>query len=140
MKYFAYGSNMNHEQMKTRCPSSRFITKVFLEGYTFVYDGYSTIHKGAVANVIPSIGEIVWGGLFEINEDSLSALDFYEGYPTTYQRKELEVKDGKGQKYCAMVYLRDKQEIGEPSEEYRNLIIRGAKDCGLLEKYINNVL
>jgi len=140
MNYFAYGSNMNHVQMKTRCPGSRFITKVFLDGYKFVYDGYTTIRNGAVANVIPSIGEIVWGGLFEINQDNLFALDCYEGYPTIYQRKELEVKDDNGKRYQAIVYLRNKKQIGKPSSEYRNLIIQGARDCELPDKYINDVL
>ena len=50
--YFAYGSNMNHKQMKSRCPDSHFLKRAYLEGYKFAYDGYSKTRNGAVANII----------------------------------------------------------------------------------------
>ena len=34
--YFAYGSNMNQEQMKNRCLKSRPLGKVSLLGYRFI--------------------------------------------------------------------------------------------------------
>ena len=34
MLYFAYGSNLNHFQMKRRCKDSKFIKKINLKGYT----------------------------------------------------------------------------------------------------------
>ena len=136
--YFAYGSNMNHQQMKQRCPSSIFIKKAFLKGYKFVYDGYSSIRKGAVANIIETGEENdeVWGGLFEINEDNLSSLDCYEGYPNSYNRKEVVLGSEEGKSFKAIAYYRIGKRISEPSEDYRNIIIKGAKDCNLPENYI----
>lgn len=61
MYYFAFGSNMNHKQMKERCPNSKFIKRVYLENYKFVYDGYSYTRRGPVANIVESQEEIVWG-------------------------------------------------------------------------------
>lgn len=87
MLYFAYGSNMNHMQMRQRCPSSKYIKRVCLKDYKFVYDGYSSKRGGAVANVVKLRDNVVWGGLFEINKDNLAALDCYEGYPDSYDRK-----------------------------------------------------
>jgi len=66
MYYFAYGSNMNHKQMKLRCPGSKFKKKVYLAGYKFVYDGYSNTWNGPVGNIIKSKNSKVWGGLFKI--------------------------------------------------------------------------
>lgn len=140
MYYFAYGSNMNHEQMKKRCPSARFLTRVKLIDYEFVYDGYSDTRKGAVGNVIKSEGYIVEGGLFEVDELCISQLDRYEGYPRAYDRQILEVKDDNNIIYQAYVYLRQAREIGKPSEEYRNIVLQGAKDCGLTEQYIIDFL
>jgi len=140
MYYFAYGSNMNFKQMKHRCQCVRFIKRGYLKNYKFVYDGYSKLRKGAVANVIPEDGEKVWGGLFEIDEKCLNNLDRYEGYPAYYERKELEVLDEDGNKYPAWVYLRDPKKQGEPAEDYKNTILDGAKDCNLPEEYINKVL
>lgn len=142
MYYFAYGSNMNHAQMKQRCPGSVFIKRAFLSGHKFVYDGYSSTRNGAVANIIETVDEenIVWGGLFEINEDNLSALDCYEGYPKSYDRKNIEVKDDDGKRYDAIVYFRTGKAEGKPSQEYRNIVIQGAKDCMLPIEYIKNNL
>jgi len=140
MYYFAYGSNMKHRQMKQRCPSSNFIKRVYLEGYRFVYDGCSSTWKGAVANIIESKDEIVYGGLFEINDDNLSALDCYEGYPKCYDRKEIEVKDEKGGTYKAWTYFRTGKDESEPSGDYRGIVIQGAGDCELPEEYIGRSL
>jgi len=140
MYYFAYGSNMNHEQMKKRCPSSKFIRRVFLESYRFVYDGNSSTRRGAVANIIQSEDNFVYGGLFEINEDNLSALDCYEGYPNSYDRKEIEIKDDEGRTYKAVTYLRSGELMSKPSEDYRKIVKQGARDCNLPDEYIRDNL
>lgn len=140
MYYFAYGSNMNHKQMKKRCPSCKFVKKVFLKEYKFLYDGYSKCRKGAVANIIESKSDIVWGGLFEINEDNLAALDCYEGYPTSYKKKKVRVEDEHGEICLAWTYLREGKDLSKPSEDYRNIVVQGAHYCNLSEEYIKSVL
>ena len=37
--YLAYGSNLNLEQMKKRCPSFKVIDTIDLQGYRLVYKG-----------------------------------------------------------------------------------------------------
>lgn len=138
--YFAYGSNMLHAQMQERCPDSRFVKAVRLQGYKFIYDGYSTTRKGPVANVIESPGDVVWGGLYEISEGHLKSLDRCEGYPRSYQRKKLKVHDGTGNIYSAITYYRHGKIPGSPSEEYEQTVINGANDCCLAPDYIENAL
>lgn len=142
MYYFAYGSNMNQSQMKVRCKnfSLRFIKKVYLEGYRFVYDGDSPSRQCAVANVVKDEKCRVWGALYEIDENYLSALDRYEGYPIYYQRKKEEVKDVDGAKYSAWFYFREPKEEGQPSDEYREVVFQGAKECNLPEEYIKKYI
>jgi gamma-glutamylcyclotransferase (GGCT)/AIG2-like uncharacterized protein YtfP len=144
MLYFAYGSNMSHVQMDERCPGNSFVGPAKLVGYKFVYDGYSGNRKGAVANIIETkdFKDIVWGGLFEISEANRDALDCYEGYSGgIYNRKEIYVHDSNYKKCKALVYyLRDGKEIGKPSEDYRNIILQGAKDCDLPQEYINTYI
>lgn len=139
MYYFAYGSNMSHAQMQQRCPSSKFIKHAILCGYRFVFDGYSRKWNGSVANVIESPDEVVWGGIFEINKDNLAALDCYEGYPESYDRKLATVRDGEGNEIEAILYCRAPKKIGRPASDYLNIIIEGANDCGLPEEYIDNL-
>ena len=37
MLYFAYGSNLNHFQMKRRCKDSIFIKKINLKGFALIF-------------------------------------------------------------------------------------------------------
>ncbi len=139
--YFAYGSNMYHKQMNKRCPSSKFLKPVYLDKYKFVYDGESKRWDNkAVANVLYSDGCQVWGGLFEINEDNLAALDCFEGYPDSYDKKMVEVQDADGDKYEAWVYHRTNKNLGDPSDKYQRQVKDGAKDCGLPIDYIKENL
>ena len=105
-----------------------------------VADNVLTIYpigeKGAVANIVKITDCKVCGGLFEINEDNLSALDCYEGYPKSYNRDKLEIKDDNDKLYIAFVYFRAGKNLGEPHEDYRKIIILGARDCGLPKEYI----
>lgn len=140
MYYFAYGSNMNMKQMRRRCPTSRFICRVFLPNYKFVYDGISSKRRGAVANIVELTGGIVWGGLFEIDEECLANLDCCEDFPNSYDRKELHVRDDTGIEYCAITYFRVGEPLGKPSEEYCQTILQGARECGLPQEYIKTYL
>lgn len=139
MYYFAYGSNMNHKQMRKRCPHSRFIKRVYLGGYKFVYDG-SPERENAVANIVEAEGSIVWGGLFDIDEGDLKNINKYEGYPYCYTRKTVSVKDSEGNTYNAIVFFRSGRMEAEPHPEYRKIVIQGAYDCNLPEEYIKSTL
>ena len=44
--YFAYGSNMNLDQMAYRCPAASVVEKVKLEGYRLTFCGRGTFMKG----------------------------------------------------------------------------------------------
>lgn len=137
MLYFAYGSNLNHEQMRTRCPSVRFLKRGVLIGYSLVFDGYSESRRGAVANIIESPGGVVWGGLYTIDQESLDSLDRYEGYHEgVYDRKIVHVKDDADDSFIAWVYLREPLNISKPSADYLNVIFIGVKDSDLPDSYI----
>ena len=140
MYHFAYGSNLNHKQMNCRCPDNKFIKRAYLGNYKFVYDGYSNTRGGAVANILESIDSIVWGGLYEISKSDLENLDRYEGFPISYSKEELKVKDDQGNIYKALTYFRIGEKIGIPSDKYKKIIIDGAKDCNLPDNYVKKNL
>jgi gamma-glutamylcyclotransferase (GGCT)/AIG2-like uncharacterized protein YtfP len=140
MLYFAYASNMNHAQMKERCPGGRFLKPVILKGHRFIYDGYSVSRQGATANIVKSEVDSVRGALFEITEKDRLALDSHEGYPKEYDRKVVEVKDAGGNAYAAMAYFRPPRAMGKPHPDYERAILDGARDCKLPEDYIDRYL
>lgn len=140
MLYFTYGSNLNHKQMNYTCPDNKFIKRVYLDNYKFVYDGHSNKWKGAVANILKSADNIVWGGLYEISESDLANLDRREGFPKSYNRKELEIKDDQGNIYKAITYFRIGEKVDNPSNKYRKIVVSGTKDCDLPDSYVKKNL
>ncbi|MCP4726544.1 MAG: gamma-glutamylcyclotransferase [bacterium] len=126
--------------MNERCPGCKFLKRVFLKDYEFVYDGNSKKQAGSVGNIVKSENSKVYGGLYEITEVNLKALDRYEGYPINYDRMEIEVVDDENNSYKAIVYLRKWKRKGKPSPLYRKVVIMGARDCELPEDYIANNL
>ncbi len=139
--YFAYGSNLNHEQMKQRCPESEFVGRAMLKNYKLIYDGYGPHRHGAVANIVPQVGGTVWGGLFELSQNDLKKLDKFEGYPNVYDRKEVSLENDKNDTVAGVfIYYKKLEAIGLPSQEYQDIIIKGAEQCNLPQDYIYKVL
>ncbi len=140
--YFAYGSNMSTKQMRKRCKDNFEIVGIaYIEGYRFVYDGYSRTWKGAVANIVPSEGDRVWGVLYKIGQDCEETLDKFEGVKRgIYSKRYLKVKDEKGKEYEALVYMREPQPVGEPSEDYRKTVVEGSEEHKLPKDYIDRFL
>ncbi|MBS5955130.1 MAG: gamma-glutamylcyclotransferase [Paraclostridium bifermentans] len=124
--YCAYGSNMNLEQMSHRCPKAKIIGKGKLENYELTFRG---VYKG-VANIEYCEGAIVPIVLWNITDECENALDVYEGYPSLYIKKEVEViVDEKAIK--AMAYIMNEKfnkMIAVPTEYYFNVIVKGYKD------------
>lgn len=140
MLYFAYASNMHREQMKRWCPASRFLKAAALAGYRFVYDGFSVTWDGAVANIVRSDAETVWGAVYEITERDRLTLDAFEGYPREYEHREVEVRDRDGRTHRVLTYIRTGRAPGRPHPDYERIVIDGAKESGLPEEYIENAL
>jgi len=145
--YFAYGSNMDKEQMFERCRRRDILSEIaLLQNYGFVYDGTSKTWGGhAVANVFPSPENTVWGIIYEVTAEELAKLDRKEGYcgdpaKRKYDRQELNVicKAGNLQKK-AFVYLRTGQKEGSPCKLYRDKIIAAAKANDFPTEYIRKL-
>lgn len=136
--YFAYGSNMSHAQMQRRCPGAKFMSVVRLDGYKFVYDGWTELRQGPVGNIIPDETSFVLGGLYEISDENIKALDAIEMSNMDYLKSsELVVHDMDDKEYTGVIaYWRLPEKLGTPTDDYRNIILKGAKDCGLPADYI----
>lgn len=127
--YLAYGSNLNLRQMKRRCPNAKKMGSYLLKDWTLECRYYLTIieEKGATVPL----------GIFEIDEADERNLDRYEGYPTHYFKKKIEVElDGKRIK--AMVYIMNPKIRGVmvPEMFYLKTCIEGYKDFGFDQSYL----
>lgn len=129
--YFAYGSNMNDEQMAFRCPDAEAVGTVRLEGYRLAFCG-----KGGrgVATILPEAGSHVDGVLWHISAADEKSLDRYEGYPFLYTKETLPVscKDGSEVSVMAYVMTAPSRDIpAKPSPSYLNGILEGCRQRGV---------
>jgi Uncharacterized conserved protein len=126
MLYFSYGSNLNFQQMASRCPEAEFITKATLPNYKLIFGA------GGFATVETHEGEEVEGAIWEITDSCTKALDMYEGFPHFYGKEDITVNLPDGSKQKVMVYIMTPgYTIEPPSNSYYICIAQGYKDCKL---------
>lgn len=124
--YGAYGSNTHIEQMAHRCPKAKVIGTGWISNCQLTFRG---VNNG-VANIEYHRGRKVPVLIWEITEDCENSLDRYEGYPSLYIKKDIEVNLENGDKVTAMVYVMTKQYEdcpAEPSRYYLDTIWNGYK-------------
>ena len=131
--YLAYGSNLNVRQMMIRCPSARMIGTATIEDYRLMFKGSKT---GSYLTIEPEEGCSVPVGVWEVSEADELALDRYEGFPTFYYKKELElpitgIRTGKVRRRKAFVYIMHEDRLlGVPSNMYMRICMEGYMDFG----------
>ncbi len=131
MLYFAYGSNLNHFQMKRRCKDSLFLKKFELKGYRLNFRS-----KYRAADIEKRKNSIVQGALFEISKNDEKKLDIYEDFPILYNKMYFKYYNKKVMTYIMI----KKTKFRYPTEKYLNVIKRGYKDCQLDKKFLIKAL
>jgi len=131
MLYFAYGSNLNHVQMKRRCKDSIYLKKITLKDFRLTFRS-----KYRAADIERKKNFIVPGALFEISKSDEKKLDIYEDYPILYKKYYFTYYKKK-----VMTYIMTKKTpFLFPTERYLNIVKRGYKDCNLDKKYLKKAL
>ena len=137
MLYFAYGSNMERVQLKRLCPKAKFVATAVLSDYELTFFGNSSMWNGGIASIREKPGHQVEGVVWEISEAERKPLDAYEGFPDLYLRKEFQVRTSSGKVIVVFAYIMDNPGRETlPSKRYKQLLISGAEEHGLSEKYI----
>ena len=131
MLYFAYGSNLNHFQMKRRCKDSKFLKKIKLKDFSLTFRS-----KYRAADIEPKKKYVVPGGLFEISKNDEKKLDVYEDFPILYKKYYFYYHGNKVMTYIMV----KKTRLVTPTNRYLNVIKQGYKDCKLDRKYLNKAL
>ncbi len=131
MLYFAYGSNLNHFQMKKRCKDSKFLKIIELKDYKLTF---RSIYRAA--DIEPKKNSIVPGALFEISKNDEKKLDLYEDFPILYKKYYFLYQNKKVMTYTMV----KKTHFTYPKERYLNTIKQGYKDCGLDINFLFKIL
>jgi gamma-glutamylcyclotransferase (GGCT)/AIG2-like uncharacterized protein YtfP len=131
MLYFAYGRNLHHFQMKSRCKDSVFIKKINLKNFRLTFRS-----KYRAADVEPKKNSLVPGGLFEISRSDEKKLDIYEDFPNLYKKYYFYYYGKK-----VMTYTMVKKSLFTfPTKRYLNIVKKGYKDCNLNKRYLKKAL
>ena len=141
MKYYiAYGSNLSVRQMAVRCPEARVAGKAVLKDWKLVIKLHATIE--------PAKGFEVPVLIWEISDRDEEHLDAYEGFPSYYFKRDLEVTltDLKGKRprqVTAMVYIMTEgRAVRMPMKGYVDVLVEGYErfgfDLGILRRALRD--
>ena len=139
--YLADGSNLNVAQMRWRCPDARALGTATIEDYRLLFKGSKT---GSYLTIEAQEGAQVPVAVWEVSDEDEKRLDRYEGFPTFYYKKELDltftgIKTGKKRKRKCFVYImHEDRPIGIPSRSYVETCIEGYRDFGFNLKYLKD--
>tara|TARA_Y100001936_G_scaffold252649_1_gene313296 strand:+ start:1969 stop:2601 length:633 start_codon:yes stop_codon:yes gene_type:complete len=145
--YFAYGSNMLVEKLKSRCDSGKKITPSENSQHMIrehVFGFYKKSKDGSGKGDIKKTGKFddkVYGVLFSIDKNQKIRLDQAEGLGYGYEEKSIVVIDEKtGEEKDAKTYFAQNHYSGlTPYDWYKRQTVQGAKDNDLPEKYIEKI-
>ena len=139
MKYFAYGSNMCTDWLRSRVPSASFNSIGILYGYVLKFHKRSVDGSGKCnAYFTNKDSDRVIGIIFKLNEKEKPALDRAEGLGNGYHEVEAQIVTTGGS-VSAKMYVADEDAIVDslsPYTWYKDLVINGARANGLPEAYI----
>lgn len=116
--YFAYGANLNQDNMAWRCPDAVAVQPFYLLDWRLAFSGVATIQS--------SRGDRVPGALWAISDQDEQALDVFEGWPSLYRKETVQQDDLE-----FMVYVMNSNAPAEPSAGYVATIACGYQDWGL---------
>ena len=139
--YFAYGSNLATDQVVERAGSGHQgddpprIAR--LADYRVVFNMREGLE--VFANIMPG-GDGVVGVLYRLTHKALDRMDLHE---QGYRRERVQLSLQNGELTEAVTYIAHPANVadgGRPSVEYLRTIVRGARQHGLPEEYIQNLI
>lgn len=141
--YIAYGSNLNIRQMRYRCPGALVVGTGFIKDYELLFKGSKT---GSYLTIEEKMGSSVPVAIWKVDEQHEQSLDVYEGYPTFYYKKEIEIdyisirsKQPRHAKAFAYIMHEDRK-LGIPTIEYVRVCLEGYRTFGFSPKYIEEAI
>jgi hypothetical protein len=143
MLYFAYGSNMDPEQIKTRCPDAEFVGIGALPDHALCFPRQSINRNCGVSSVAPLAGHDTWGVVYRLTPGDLAALDANEGFQSdratsrnSYNRVEVVVRVDDVPTLVVTYIAVDQKDPPLPNAGYLKHLRDGARHHGLPAAYL----
>ncbi len=138
--YAAYGSNLNPDQMRTRCPHSPAVGAGWLVGWRLTFGGGDDIGwEGALCTLVEDVGSQVFVMTYDLTAEDAVELDRWEGVDLELYRKiRLRVQTLDGEP-LAFTYVLNAYEGGMPSARYLGIIAEAAERAGAPDDYVRDL-
>ena len=131
--YFAYGSNINQEQMEFRCNDALPVAIAYVKDFRFIFNSMG------VATIVPVSGLVVRGVLWQISKSDEEELDIYEGVSSNlYTKERCNVLVG-DENLESLVYIATNSEFGKPRKNYLEIIINGIVSFNGDKEWLNEI-
>jgi hypothetical protein len=142
--YFAFGSNMLPERLEKRVPSARALGVATLKGYALRFNKLSK-DGSSKANIVPSADPraVVYGVLYDLDDDDRPRLDRAEGLNKGYQVRRVRVRrDSAEAEEEAFTYIAAPEAVRDhlpPFRWYKDIVIAGATRNRLPQLYVRQI-
>ena len=137
--YAAYGSNMDPDQMLSRCPHSPVAGTGWIVGWRLTFGGEELGWDGALATIVEDPLESVFVALYDVTSADEASLDHWESADNGIYRKikmRVHALDGD---VLAWVYVLDGYEGGLPSARYLGMMAEAAERAGAPDDYVRDL-
>jgi gamma-glutamylcyclotransferase (GGCT)/AIG2-like uncharacterized protein YtfP len=134
--YAAYGSNLDPEQMRQRCPHSPSRGHGWLEGWRLTFGAEDLGWEGALATVVEDPASRVFVMIYDVPLQDEAALDRWESADSGLYRKirvRAHTLDGDA---LTWLYVLDGYEGGLPSARYLGVMADAAERAGAPDDYV----
>lgn len=133
--YFAYGANMDTDELTHRVGPVEPVGIAHLEDHRLVFDRHGALWDGGVSSVVTSVGDRVFGVVWRMSPQALATLDAIES-PEAYARLTKDVVTGSGERLSCQVYVSYPQGERLPAPAYIALLISAARKASLPADYV----
>lgn len=137
--YLAYGSNLNVQQMRFRCPDAKVVGTAEIPDYQLLFKGSKT---GSYMTIEKKKGGMVPVAVWAVSKRDELALDRYEGFPDFYYKTEMKLpvkcwESSKTKTLTAFVYImHEDRKLGIPIHAYMRTCVQGYRDFGFDLKHL----
>lgn len=137
-RYFAYGSNMATERLRSRAPSAQPLGAARLPRHVLRWHKLGRDGSGKCDAAPAEAEDAVWGVLFAIDCADKPSLDTAEGLGIGYDERVVHVCTANGR--CRAVTYQAKPDRIDtrlrPKPWYKNYVLAGAREHGLPAAYM----
>ena len=139
-RYFAYCTLLDRDEMRRFCPGARPGEVGWVTGWRVGFGSYGDAGPGGGCQLYSETEHRVYGLIYELDDDEMTALDTISGVDKGYYRKlDLRVEIKSGTSVDAITYVIPAPGPFHPSAACTTPILRGSRDLALPDAYIREL-